>query len=923
MAASLIGRQSELASLDELIARIGDGSRALFLEGEAGIGKSRLWKEGVGRAREQGVRVLSTRPGSGEVQLAFAGLADLLDEVVPRLLSQLSLPQQRAVEIALLLEEPDGNPPDDRAVAAAFLSCVRNLAVEGPVLIAVDDIQWLDPASSRVLEFACRRLDSEPVCVLATVRLAADVAEPTELAGAFGADRVSHLLVGPLTVAATYELVRDHLDFVLSRPTLLRLHEASGGNPFFALELARALQRGAIEPVSGEPLPVPANLRELVRGRLAHLTRPAAETLLLAAGLARPKVGTVELAVGSGERTERDLEEAERAGVIELVGDGIRFTHPLLASIHFSARPPGARRAVHRRLASVVVDPEERARHLALATEGPDDEVAAMLEAAAEHARSRGAIAAAAELAEQALRVTPAELSAERHGRILVAAEQRYAAGNTPRAVELLEEAVAETGPGPRRAELLWGLAKITFDGQDTRVGRDFCLRALEEVEGEDLLRARILASFASSTNTGGFRAAQAAAQEAAALAERLGDRPTLARALSRRAYLGWTCLDGFDTDVFERAVAIEEELGGLELDYGPTSEYARALSDIGEYARARPLFERLCERGRESGDAAVHQPLFGLAWVEFEAGNWQRADELAREAYDVAVQTGREAAEPKGLFTLAMIEAAQGKCEAARSRAEQALVLTDGRGWNSGGPRAVLGFLDLSLENYEAAYEALVPAIERYRTLGVPVIDQTFDAAEALAGLGRVDEGRALLERCDEAPALTRIPSAMAAVARARGLLAGAADDLAAAEVALDEAVELGARCDRPLELGRSLLALGVVQRRRRQKQTARLTLGRALDIFTGLGAAVWARRAERELGRIGGRSAPRGELSGTEAEIVKLVVAGHSNKEVAEALHLSAKTVEWNLSKVYRRLGVHSRTELAATRRPPEPIP
>jgi DNA-binding CsgD family transcriptional regulator len=270
-------------------------------------------------------------------------------------------------------------------------------------------------------------------------------------------------------------------------------------------------------------------------------------------------------------------------------------------------------------------------------------------------------------------------------------------------------------------------------------------------------------------------------------------------------------------------------------------------------------------------------------------------------------------------MYTLAMIEAAQGKCESARARAEQALVLTDGRGWSSGGPRAALGFLELSLENYEAAYDVLLPAIERYRTLGHPVIGQTFWAAEALAGLGRVEEGRALLERCDDAPALMRIPSASAACSRARGLLAAAAGNLDAAEAALEEAVESITGAGSPLELARSLLALGTVQRRARKKQAARGTLGRALEIFAGLGAEVWGERTRRELARIGGRSTPRGELSATETEIVELVVLGRSNKEVAEALHLSTKTVEWNLSKIYSRLGVHSRTELAAAHRQP----
>jgi DNA-binding CsgD family transcriptional regulator len=228
-----------------------------------------------------------------------------------------------------------------------------------------------------------------------------------------------------------------------------------------------------------------------------------------------------------------------------------------------------------------------------------------------------------------------------------------------------------------------------------------------------------------------------------------------------------------------------------------------------------------------------------------------------------------------------------------------------------------VLGVLELTLENYEAAYDVVMPAIETYRKLGVPIVGQIFDASEALAAMGRPAEGRALLERTKDASAMMRLPWPQAAAARARGLLAAAEGDLEGAETALEEAVSTGERLGWPLELGRSLLALGTVQRQARKKQAARRTLERAGEVFEGLGAKPWAERARRELDRIGGRAAPRRELSATESEIVELVVAGRSNKEVAQALHLSPKTVEWNLSKVYRKLGVHSRTELAATRR------
>jgi ATP/maltotriose-dependent transcriptional regulator MalT len=412
-----------------------------------------------------------------------------------------------------------------------------------------------------------------------------------------------------------------------------------------------------------------------------------------------------------------------------------------------------------------------------------------------------------------------------------------------------------------------------------------------------------------------GFRAGREYAREAVQLAERVGDKPTLARALAQLGYLEWMCDEGVKTELFERAIELEDELGGLDLDYGPRGRYARVLYDSGGYDTARPLLQRLIERGRESGDAAVNMPLFLLANIELETGEWVSAEEHSWEAYDVAVQTGREAAEPRGLFTLARLEAARGDSEDARKHAEQALVMTEGRGWNSGGPRGSLCVLELTHENYSAAYEVVLPAIETYRKLGVAIVGQILDAAEALAGMGRPAEARALLdEALEKAAAMMRLPWPTAATARARGLLAEAEDDLERAESELEQAVAVGREVGWPLELGRSLLALGTVQRRAQKKLASRRTLEEAIGVLEELGAKPWAERARRELGRIGGRKAAHEGLSATETEIVELVIAGRSNKEVAQALHLSPKTVEWNLSKVYRKLGVHSRTELAA---------
>ena len=908
-----MGREAELAGLDALVSQVREGPCGLFLEGEAGIGKTSLWREGVRRARERGVRVLSSNPGSADLSLAFAGLTDLLSEVVGEAVAVLPRPQRRALEIALLLRDPQGVSPDDRAVGTAFLACLRILAGSGPVLIAVDDVQWLDSASMRALEYAVRRLEREPVGLLTSTRVPGGEVGGSELVRAFDGRRVERIVVGPLTMAAVYEVVRGELNVELSRRELVAVRELSGGNPFFALELTRALQRSGSRLVPGEPFPVPVNLRDLVRARLDMLPRSATATLRLAAALSQPTVSVVGLALGSRTRAERSLHAAQEAGVIELQGDRIRFTHPLLASIHFAAASARQRRDAHRKLAAAVTDQEERARHLALAAEGPDAAAASLLADAAEHARSRGALATAADLAEQALRLTPPALGRERHARVLAAAERRQVAGDSGRALELLEAALADAAFGPKRAALLWGLSKIA---QDRRVARDLCRRALDETGDDETVRARILESIAWAAGFTGTDEARAYAREAAALAERLGDTRTLARALAYIAANAYLRGEGIDHGGFERAVALEDSLGGLEIDSGPTYRYAFMLRNAGDYARARPLLERLCRRGRAEGDAAVCQPMVVLALVEFEIGNWERAEQLAREASDTAVQTGQESVEPHALWMLAAIAAAHGDVETARVQLERATRLTDKVGLSAQMPQSVLGFLELSLENYDAAYAALLPEIERQRARAAPgpfaVSSQACDFVEALVGAGRVHEARALVDSW-ETPAET---VAIAAAAHARGLVAAAEGDLVNAEALLNRSVENRTAIGDPLKLGRSLLALGSVQRRMRKKQAARATLETTLEVFERLGAPVWAERARRELRRIGGRTLPRGELSATEVEIVDLVIAGRSNKEVAHALNLSPKTVEWNLSKIYRRLGVHSRTELAALR-------
>ena len=396
MAEQIVGRRGELVALAEFLDALPAGGSALLFEGDAGIGKTALWQEGSRLARERGMRVLTARATQSELQSSFAAVADLfapvLDETLPRLVPV----QRHALEIAFLLRKPDGPPPEARLLATALLSVVRILVEGRPLLFAIDDAQWVDASSAEILRFVLRRLEAEPVGVLATVR-GRPVEAPFELDRAFAGLR--RLPVAPLSVGATHRLLWGRLSLNLARPVLVRVHEATGGNPFFALEVGRALADGTIH-ADGVHVLLPESLRALVAERLSALPTQVRETLVAVAALGAPSVTLLEPLAPTAVD---DIELACRRRVLELDGDRIRFTHPLLAPVCYEDMPLHRRRRLHRRLADLDLDPEERARHLAIAATGPDEEIAASLDAAAKHAHGRGAAQAAAELAERAI----------------------------------------------------------------------------------------------------------------------------------------------------------------------------------------------------------------------------------------------------------------------------------------------------------------------------------------------------------------------------------------------------------------------------------------------------------------------------------------------------------------------------------------
>jgi predicted ATPase len=321
----IIGREYELRAVRQFVDGVSEGPASVVLDGQAGIGKTGIWKQAVLDARTEGVAVRTCQCSEADAGWAFAGLGDLLEGLGSECLVELPEVQRSALSAALLLSDVVDGSPGDRVVGVAVLGVLRALARSGPLVLAVDDIQWLDASSRKVLSFALRRLSDEPVRLIASLRTErpADTAEAVTR-GLPG----ERIVVGPVSIGILQRIVQARLRQTLARPTLIKLHQATGGNPMMCLEMARALQRRGREPAAGEPLPIPADLRVLVTERLRGLSEEARELLLLTAALAQPTMSAVIAAVGNPKESKRCLAEAVGAGILELDGERVRFTHP-------------------------------------------------------------------------------------------------------------------------------------------------------------------------------------------------------------------------------------------------------------------------------------------------------------------------------------------------------------------------------------------------------------------------------------------------------------------------------------------------------------------------------------------------------------------------------------------------------------------
>jgi DNA-binding CsgD family transcriptional regulator len=910
----LVGREDELAALLDLLAAPDGSFAAAVVVGEAGIGKTTLSLAAAEVAEASGYLVLSTRPSEAEARFSFVGLADLIGGVVADVLPQLPRPQRRALEAALALSESDGALAEEGVVAFAFLNVLRRLAVSSRLLLVVDDVQWLDAPSLAMLRFVLSRLATDRITVLLTARDEV----PVWVQRGVAEERLLTIELGPLSVGALHELLRARGGDGLARPTLLRVWETSGGNPFFALELVGALRRrggdGRLDP--GAELPVPANLADLVQERLDRLGAPGIEVARIVASLADPTVRLVEAA--AGRRAETGLADTLDASILEVEGQRLRFAHPLLRSAVVARSTPSQRRGVHARLAALVPEGEERARHLALATARPSREVAAVVEAAAESVYARGVAAAAAELLELAVRLTPPDDEADLRRRVLDCADRHCEAGDGRRAIALLEDACKTAPRGDPRATVLARLARTVDLVVDGREAVHLFREALAEAEGDDALVAAIhlglVGVVAREDGNRGLEHAELAVQAAS----RDGDATLRCEALATFGFVHFREGRGIPRERMEEALALERSLSRWSRIPPATWTSSVQLVWSGELERARGPLEEWREALRVEENADEEGALWLLSLLEWRAGNWELAARHAADLLELRAQFGREGDQPVSEWPAALIAAHRGQIEDARGRSERSLALAEAQGVRVAlsGHRWVLGFIELSRGEPAKALRYLEPAWEIRD--GLRLLEPGFqwelaDTLEALIAVGELEQAEArLIPVEDRARALDR-SGAIAITARCRALLLAARGDLAGAHAGFERALAEHARTQDPFQHARTLLAFGATQRRAKQRGAARATLEQALAIFEQLGAPLWAEQARAELKRIGGRAPSRGELTEAESRIAALVAEGRTNREVAAALFVTEHTVERALTRTYRKLGVRSRAELA----------
>ncbi|GAA3438471.1 helix-turn-helix transcriptional regulator [Kutzneria kofuensis] len=916
-----VGRGELLRSARELLA----GGSVLFC-GPAGIGKSTLLGALAGEPAPGGGTVLRCAPAESDRRLPFVCLIDLLADVSDDVLATLPAPLRAALDAALLRGEHPTSDQSRLGVRLAVLQVLQLLSDCAPVTLVIDDLQWVDRPSAEVLAFVARRLTGDRLHVLAAERVP-DGEQP--LHRHLCPPNIAELPVPPLTPRDVARLLLRDNGVLLPHGSVLQIHQLADGNPFYALELGRAVLRSGVPESPGRPLPVPRRLRALLLDRLGELSDRAQATLLLASAATRPSL-TLLRAAGHPDAAA-DLVAAERCDLAVADDDGIvRFRHPLIRAAIYAEAASHRRIDAHARLADVVAEPVERARHLALAKPHEDESVAATLMAAAASARRRGAPVTAAELAAMAADRTPWDSQQLRSERRLVAAEHACDAGLRAEARTAAESVLADARCPRLRVRAR--LVLLRNAGQALHDLGPLIDDGLADAAGDPGLEAPLRMWLAGRALLGGDtdEAAEQAARSAE-LATLAGDASTAVRALTRLAHLQSLRGDPSAAETVAQAIEIVERNPHAESWELERHQAVTELHD-GDLQRAEQRLLSLLRKVEET--AAVEDTvaiMVTLAEVQSRAGQCRRAVDTARRAMSLFSEAGVSC--PPALYAAALAEANGGSVEAAVEYAERGARESEADGDQLYLMRnlAVLGQVQLTTGDAAAAVETLCRVSEIGRRMDIrdPAVVRWYaDLAEALVATGSLEDARELIDQTSKQALDFGRHTVSANLERAAALLA-VASGLPNDGVARLRAVADG---QAGLDRARTLIALAGVERRCRRRAASRAALSEAYDICVAVAATPWAERVREDLDRTGASARADHAVALTVAEqrVAELVRAGSTNREVAAVLFISVKTVEATLSRIYRKVGVRSRTELVRAMdvpvpqaREPEPEP
>jgi DNA-binding CsgD family transcriptional regulator len=906
----LVGREAELDGLRARLDAARDGrSAAVLVHGEAGIGKTALLDAVVAQA--DGVRVLRARGYEAEVGIAFAGLHDLVTPLLD-LRDRIPELQARAINGALALEPPSAQ--DRFALPAGLLSLIGAAAEDGPVLVVVDDLQWVDEATTEALLFVTRRLVADGVIVL----LAARDGEPWP----FDPTGIERLTLTGLTESDARRVLggREQLSATVAEA----LVHTAAGNPLALRELAGSLspqQRGGQEPLPS-PLPPGEGIERAYTRRLAALGDDTRRALVVLAAMQTRRSDLLFAAMAELGIPADALDAAEAAGLVVLAQGRCDLAHPLLRATIYHAAGASQRRTAHGALATVAPDAQRRAWHLAHSATVPDEAVAAELEAAALDARARGGQATSARAFLRAADLSP-EVEA-RARRLLEAATDEVAVGHAERALQLAEDGLQLTGDAALGTQLRRIRGQVALRRSSPALAHQLLTEEAESLASTEPAQAAILLLEACGAPmmTGDMAQLRATAGRARELAEGLLDPVVLIASLLIGASL---VADGNPQG--------EAMLAELERPLLDQADLAVGVPDvvvmaghcaiwIEAFERADAVLTRQIQMERAaSALGRLTYPLAARAHLDLRRGRWTVALADADESVRLARDTGHLNLLPLCLSTLARVEAALGRTEEARAHAEEAAELARAAGANAIllYAQSALGFEALSGGRLEEAAEHLERSAETAAVAGIgepALVQWAPDRVEALVRLGRTDDAQDALDAFEAQAARTGRTWAQACVQRGRGMLAS--DDDAPGH--FEAALELHDLSPQPFERARTQLVYGERLRRAGQRLAARPHLSDALTTFDRLGARPWADRARGELNASGRTARKRDasaadQLTPQELQIAALVSEGLTNREIGAALFLSPKTIEYHLRSVFRKLDVRSRIELART--------